>query len=826
MRTNKEMKDIYNELLSVKDVLNVLATEELSSTVVINDLNRLVPTLNVIKDRFDKVKDVWAKDKWIDRINEVLIGRVSETSEESSVEGTESEVETITPENSVQGLFNRAQDANLARFAATGLRVTVVEPTEKAFNEVADALTSVLRSNETLVSYASNPNNGRTKARVAKVVHSVGAGVLALALGAFAFVSRYNYAELNEQYGKLQADYVNVEEQLNDALQNMNGVDQDVYNNLLSAYNAIMALIPEGVDVDEYISGLQNNSDMYNVLMALIPEGENANEYIQNLQAEKENYEKIMQLLPKDVEPEAYLQALQANKAAYDAIMEVIPEGQDAVAYINELIANNGLLAGDKAAYDAIMAVIPEENKNDAVAYIQAIVANNGDLEDIKAAYDAIMAEIPEGQDAIEYIKWLASTNGDVVSLQAAYDAIMAVIPEENKNDVVGYINGLVESNGALAGDKAAYDAIMAVIPEENKNDVVAYIQAIVASNGDLENVKDAYEAIMAEVPEEYKKDAVAYIQAIVASKGDLENIKAAYDVIMAVVPEENKNDVVGYINGLVESNGALAGDKAAYDAIMAVIPEGKDAVTYINELVTNNGVLAGDKAAYDAIMAVIPEENKNDVVGYINSLKDVELKFEVIKQLIPENIDAAEYIKGLKEDSSKYADLFVYVPEGKEPADYIQSLLAYVEELEGENANKDAELSSKQEEIDRLEAKYEEIVGEIASVYASTVGGSEADPRSQFNAIVDYYINSYCSSSEIKDCLVRIVSEIKGLSYSDVNSMSPAQLISLAEQIVGAPSAPSTNPENGTIRGEEIIENESQKGEDAISPDLPPVRE
>ena len=514
----------------------------------------------------------------------------------------------------------------------------------------------------------------------------------------------------------------------------------------------------------------------YNEIIELIPAGQDVEAYIIDLQNSSDMYNVLMSLIPAGQDANEYIQNLQADSENYNEIIELLPEGVNANEYVVTLL-------NDKNNYDAIMALIPENQ--DAIKYVEALIEDKGDLAEIKLAYDAIMAEVPENQDAVSYIQAIVSTNGDLEKIKTAYELIMAEVPENQ--DAVEYIKALVESNGALAKDKEAYDAIMAVIPENQ--DAVSYIQALLANQDDLTEIKEAYDAIMAEVPE--NQDAVSYIKALVSKIAELEK------------------------------------DKAAYDAIMAVIPEGKDAVTYINDLVSSNGTLANDKALLDAIMAVIPEGK--DAVTYINELKGAETKYNALMMIIPENVDAVTYIKELQSDSVKFAELDAYVPEGKEPVDYIIELLTLNGDLKEENGKlviendelkeNNAELGS---EIERLEGVYQKLVGDIDSLYSTVIGGSQTDPIAQINEVIDYYVENAGNEPLVHDFLVDFVAEVTGMSYEQVMNMSPSELVSMAEKIVGLPSSPSQNPD-GNIRGEESTEKEENGN---ISSDLPPVRE
>ena len=266
----------------------------------------------------------------------------------------------------------------------------------------------------------------------------------------------------------------------------------------------------------------------------------------------------------------------------------------------------------------------------------------------------------------------------------------------------------------------------------------------------------------------------------------------------------------------------------ANYNAIIEVVPSGSNAVEYIKGLATTVQELKTEIeglevriAALDAAKSTL-EKKVNELAAQLEAaLKDNS------NQAVIETLK-----KQLEETNARYQELQATYNQA------VQTHNAKVAQYESTINGLETALQTEKDKNKNLQnenAQLNAVAQKIASAYSKLYpNGKVTGAGNQFDAILSFYAQQPNGINLARDFLVKFVAEVKGVPQSQIAKLSDAELVAMADSLVGLPSAPSENP-NGNVheqgssnKGNSGSNQETEKGDGSgnVTPDLPPARE
>ena len=443
MRTNKELKTILRELEQIKaNLADALRNPFLTVADKEDILISVAPNLRQIKDRFDRIDRVWAKDSLVNDIDAVM----------KDIFGREN---IEDPALSVVGLYQSVKEDVAGGIASRGIRseMDIFKENVDAMDENAQDIDS---RNGNLISYMNNPNNNRNQARVYRVLTKVGLGAAILGLGGTTF----GVVHQNARYNELQTKYSIMAEDFQENIDAKNELEQQL---ALSQKETEDWSKKAGEWYTKYNELLQNgggsgiSQEKYNQLK------EECDQWKTKYNNLNSSYNSVL--------------------AKYDAIMEVIPEGSNAVSYITGLVENVKKLNSEVANLENQIVVLEAakttlENKvKELAAQLDAALKDNADqqlINTLKQQLEETAARYGELQ--IIYDKAVQDHNAKVAEYESRIKVLEGELQtEKDKNNTlqnennelkavaqkIGEVYAKLYPNGKVTGAGNQFNAIL-----------------------------------------------------------------------------------------------------------------------------------------------------------------------------------------------------------------------------------------------------------------------------------------------------------------------------------------------------------------------------
>ena len=345
--------------------------------------------------------------------------------------------------------------------------------------------------------------------------------------------------------------------------------------------------------------------------------------------------------------------------------------------------------------------------------------------------------------------------------------------------------------------------------------------------------------------------------------KGELGSVKAEYSIVGEQLEDVKgeRDDWKGKYEVLLENSDTVSKEdyeklrkeyeelQGSYKAIMVLIPEGSTVVEYIAQLKADIDTLETTIDGYEIAMSAL-----NDQIDSLNKQLDAALKDgtneELIKTLRSQLAIAESNFKTL--EATHNATIIAHNKKVGEFEATIDDLVWQLDDSHKENEALEEENKALEEENKGLKAELKGLKTVLEGVKAELEGiKAELDEANKENAELEGTIadldriiaelgKENVDLSKVQSYLIKLIAEIKGVSYESLQNLSIDDLLNEAKAVFGGmPSGPAEQP------GEGVHENsgsgadsgsgagsagadkpENGDGTGNISPDLPPVRE